>query len=156
MVKYLLTRKWLFATFILFAAGYTGTISAHEGSATLGFDRHFTGVALINCSNNDGESDNLVARIRDNSPSVPGLLVNLQIFKGNKSISVTDNVSGDAEWSPFITLQAGSGGYWVFVNKTDEGERHFDLEYHCHARDAAHTETGIFVHQFGLPEFISE
>lgn len=154
MMQYLSLKKNLIAVFIVITVAYAGVSHAHGGGATLGFESSFTGVAFITCfDDGNGLADNLIARIRDNSVAVPGLLLNLQIFKGNKAISISDTISGDGEWSPFITLQAGPGVYWILVNKTDVDERHFDLEWHCNTRDGVHTGTDIGVSQFGLPKF---
>lgn len=90
----------------------------------------------------------MLARIRDNSPPVCGLLVNLQIYKGNRAISITDTISGDAEFSPFVSLQGGDGVYYVMVNKTNVGQRVFDLEWHCTAASGSHTATDIGILQF--------
>ena len=137
--------------------GYAAGSSAHNAGATLdpnGNVRSFTGVAFITCfDDGNGPADHLIARIRDNSPPVPGLLVNLQIFKGNKSNSITDTVSGDANFTPFITLQGGPGTYWIMVNKTDVGARQFEVEYHCNTKTGVHTGTDIGVSQFGEPAF---
>jgi len=117
--------------------------------------RSFTGMARVNCfDDGNGPADRLVARIRDDSQPEPGLLVNLQIFKGDEANSITDTVSGDADFSPFITVQNGPGVYWIMVNKTNVGARRFVIEYHCIATDGVtHTGTGIFVTQFGEPAF---
>jgi hypothetical protein len=135
--------------------GYAAVSSAHSASATLDPSntiRNFTGMAFVNCfDDGNGPADNLIARIRDNSQPVPGLLVNLQIFKGNKSNSITDTVSGDANFSPFITLRGGTGVYWIMVNKTDVGARLFDVEWHCNTSTGVHTGTDIGVTQFGEP-----
>lgn len=143
---------------VLCLLGYASVSNADSAGATMDASstiRSFTGMAGINCfDDGNGEANQLTARIRDDSPPMPGLLVNLQIFKGNKANSISDTVSGDAEFSPFITLQNGPGVYWVMVNKTDVGERRFVVEYHCIATDGvAHTGTDIFVTQFGEPAF---
>lgn len=137
--------------------GYAAVSNAHNAGATLdpsGNTRSFTGMAFVTCfDDGNGAADNLIARIRDLSPPVPGLLVNLQIFKGNKSNTITDTVSGDANFTPYITLQGGPGTYWIMVNKTDVGARQFDVEYHCNTRTGVHTGTDIGVSQFGEPAF---
>ena len=136
---------------------YAAVNSAHNAGATLDPNsnvRSFTGMAFVTCfDDGNGPADNLIARVRDLSPAVPVLLVNLQIVKGNKSNSITDTVSGDANFTPFITLQGGPGTYWIMVNKTDVGARQFDLEYHCNTRTGVHTGTDIGVSQFGEPAF---
>ncbi len=132
--------------------GYAVSSSAHGGGATMdiaGASRTFTGVVLVSCfDDGNGPAENLIARVRDNSPQVPGLLVNLQVFKGNKAINITDTVSGDADYSPFVTLHGGPGVYFMIINKTDVGARSFDVEWHCNTIDGIHTGTDISVSQF--------
>jgi len=131
------------------------SVKAHGGGAVLdsaGDSRTFTGVAFITCfDDGNGPAENLIARIRDNSPPVDGLLVNLHIFKGNKAVGISDTVSGDADYSPYVTLHGGSGVYNIIVSKTDAGARSFDLEWHCNTVDGVHTGTEIGVTQFGEP-----
>ncbi len=132
--------------------GYVTTSSAHGGGATMdiaGVSRTFTGVVLVSCfDDGNGPAENLIARVRDNSPPVPGLLVNLQVFKGNKAVNITDTNSGDADYSPFVTLHGGPGVYFMIINKTDMGTRSFDAEWHCNTIDGVHTGTEISVSQF--------
>lgn len=140
----------------LVLTAYAGVNYAHDAGAVLdptGTIRNFTGQAAITCFNDDeGRSDRLRVRIRDLSPPVPGLLVNVQIYKQNQSNSITDTISGDADWSPVIVLQGGPGTYGILVNKTDAGARQFELEYHCIASDGVtHTGTDISVSQYGTP-----
>lgn len=145
-------NKALITAFIIFTVGYAGISSAHTAGATLGAERSFTGVAFVNCFDDAGEvADSLIARIRDDSPPVSGLLVNLQIFKNERSIVISDTVSGDADYSPFVKLQGGGGLYAISVSKTDEGARTFVLDYHCNSADDSHVGTDIDVTQFGLP-----
>lgn len=140
--------------FLLF--GHVAFVQAHGGGAVLdhdGISRTFTGVATVSCVNEGGVvTEKLVAKIRDNSPPVPGLLVNLHLFKGNKAVGISDTISGDADYSPPIELHGGPGTYVMIVSKTDEGERSFDLEWHCEAADGTHTGTEIGVTQFGEPQ----
>jgi hypothetical protein len=148
-------KKYLAAAIIACTVGYAGISNAHTAGATLDFDgtvRNFTGMAFVTCNDDgNGPADNIIVRIRDNSPPVPGLLVNLQVYKGNKANSITDTISGDANFSPFITLHGGAGVYWLLVNKTDIGARTFEVEYHCNTADDVHTGTDIGVTQFGVP-----
>lgn len=150
---YIKLQKFLQIIFIMTTAGYAIVGGAHGGSATLdseGTSRIFTGLAQITCSSEVGSepTDHLLARIRDRSPPNDGLLVNLQLHKGQKAVSITDTVSGDAEYSPFVSLQGGNGVYYLMVNKTNVGEREFDLEWHCTAASGSHTDTDIGVLQF--------
>ncbi len=156
-MKNLSMKKNIIATLVACSIGYAGVSSAHDAGATLDADgtiRSFTGLASVDCfDDGSGTEDHLVVSIRDNSPPVPGLMVNVQVVssKGNKVNSITDTVSGDADFSPFIKVQDGKGPYSVIVNKTDVGARDFDLQYHCRTANDVHTGTDIFVHQFGLP-----
>ncbi len=145
-------NKALITAFTIFTVGYAGISSAHTAGAMLGPERSFTAVAYVNCFDDAGQiADSLKARIRDDSPPVPGLIVNLQIFKNGKSIVISDTVSGDADYSPFVKLENGGGEYAISVNKTDVGARTFVIEYHCNSADDSHVGTDIDVTQFGLP-----
>ena len=156
-MRYLTVVKTLVAAFIAVTISHASVAYAHTAGATLdpgNTIRSFTGMAFVTCfDDGNGLADNIIVRIRDNSPPVPGLLVNLQVFKQNKSNSITDTVSGDADFSPFITLQGGGGVYWIMVNKTDVGARSFEVEYHCNTITDIHTGTDIGVTQFGEPSF---
>ena len=153
-MRYRFLRKIFISIFLVGCMlGYATYSSAHGGSGitmdAAGISRTFTGVALVTCfDDGEGPAENLTARIRDNSPPVPGLLVNLQLFKGNKAINITDTVSGDADYSPFVTLHGGPGVYFMIINKTDAGARNFDVEWHCNTVDGIHTGTDISVSQF--------
>ncbi|SER70873.1 hypothetical protein SAMN05421690_10576 [Nitrosomonas sp. Nm51] len=148
-----LLSKFSISFFItVYLLGYAAGSSAHGGGATMdaaGISRTFTAVVLVTCfDDGNGPAENLIARVRDNSPQVPGLLVNMQLFKGNKAVSITDTVSGDADYSPFVTLHGGPGVYFMIVNKTDAGARSVDVEWHCSTVDGIHTGTEISVSQF--------
>ncbi len=134
--------------------GHAAFVHAHGGGATLGYDRSFTGVAVVTCAyDGSGSAADyyLTAQIRDNSPAVPELFTNLHIFKGNQAVSISDTTPGDAHYSPFVELHGGAGVYFVIVSKTDVGERTFDLEWHCMDGNDTHTETELGVTQFGVP-----
>ncbi len=156
-MKYLSMKKNIIAVLVACSVGYSGVSSAHDAGATLdaeGTIESFTALASVDCfDDGSGAPDNLIVSIRDNSPPVPGLMVSVQVVssRGNKAISVTDPVSGDADYSTSIALQDGAGPYSVMVNKTGIGARSFDLIYHCFTADSVHTGTGIHVFQFGLP-----
>ncbi len=161
-MKVLSMRKNIMAVFVACTLGYAGISNAHDAGATMdpsGTIRSFTGLAFVNCFNDgSGPPDNIIVSIRDNSPPVPGLMVNVQVVssKGDKAISISDTVSGDADFSPFVLLQDGAGPYTLIVNKTDIGARDFDLQYHCNTANDVHTGTEIGVFQFGLPPVNSQ
>lgn len=156
-MRYQTAIKTLLAALITVTISHASVAYAHTAGAILdpgNTIRNFTGMAFVTCGDDgNGSADHIIVRIRDNSPPVPGLLVNLQVFKRDKSNSITDTVSGDAEFSPFVTLQGRGGVYWLMVNKTDIGARSFDVEYHCNTLDGVHTGTDIGVTQFGEPSF---
>ena len=137
---------------IIIMAGYAATISAHGGGAALdpvGNKATFTALARVTCyDDGNGPADNLVAKIRDNSPPVPGMFVSLQLLKGSKAISITDITPGDAEYSQSVSLQGGNGVYYMMANKTVAGIRNFEVEWHCMTANNAHTGTDIIVDQF--------
>ncbi|HTQ99233.1 MAG TPA: hypothetical protein VMH83_04550 [Candidatus Acidoferrum sp.] len=127
-------------------------VLAHSASATMdpaGNTPTFTGLARVTCfDDGSGPPALLYAHVRDNSPPVNGLLVNLQILKGTQALSITDPVSGDANYSDALQLQGGAGVYTLILNKTATGARSFDIEYHCLTAAGDHTGTDIIVDQF--------
>src|SRR5690606_31582937 len=114
-------QKILTLAGIILATGYAASISAHGGGATLdpaGNKATFTALARVTCfDDGNGPADHLIARIRDNSAPVPGMFVSLQLLKGSKAISITDTTPGDAQFSPFVPLQAGNGVYFMMADK---------------------------------------
>lgn len=109
----------------------------------------FTGLARVTCfDDGNGNAASLVARVRDNSESIHGLMVNVQIVKGSMALSISDEISGDAGYSDYISLPGGNGEYIMMVNKTAAGPRDFDIEWHCWTATGAHTGTDITVQQF--------
>ncbi len=134
--------------------GYAGFANADDGGATMdpeGVSATFTGFAIVTCSFKDGiPTDYLTASIRDLSPPVDGLMVNLQLLKIDKgmAVSIADTVSGDSKFSDPIQLRGGNGVYYMMVNKTDVGARTFDISYHCMSDTGLHTDTSIGVLQF--------
>lgn len=130
----------------------SGTAAAHSGSAVLdpsGNVDTFTALARITCSDDGtGPAAKLVARIRDKSPPVEHLYLNLQLLKGTRAISISDVTPGDANYTPFIELRGGNGTYYLILNKTMAGVRDFDLEWHCMTADNLHTGTDIIVDQY--------
>lgn len=143
--------KILVAASIIITTCYAATISAHGGGAMLdpaGNKATFTALARVTCFDDGGPADHLVAKIRDNSPPIPGMFVSLQLLKGSKAISVTDTTPGDAQFSEQVSLQGGNGVYLMMVNKTIAGTRDFEVEWHCMTANQVHTGTDIIVDQF--------
>jgi hypothetical protein len=125
---------------------------AHSTRATIdpaGNSATFTGLARVTCfDDGGGPAAQLMARVRDNSAPVANLLLNLQLLKGTSAISISDTVSGDANYSDFIALSGGNGTYTMMLNKTAAGARNFDIEWHCVTGSGQHTGTDIIVDQF--------
>jgi hypothetical protein len=136
----------------MLAAGYPSAGLTHSAGATLdanGTTLSATGLAAIACfDDGSGEPHQLFAQIRDLSEPVDGLLLNVQLLKGNKATNSTDPISGDGEYSPGVVLEGGPGIYYIMVNKTGPGPRAFDVVWHCETADNFHTGTSITVLQF--------
>ncbi|WP_292917330.1 hypothetical protein [Nitrosomonas sp.] len=132
--------------------GCVNLSKAHEAGTVMdsgGTVAGFTGYALVTCyDNGNGPADHLLASVRDLSKPQDGLLVNLQVIKGNRAISTTDAVSGDASYSPEVKIHGGNGSYLLLVNKTKAGARSFAVSYHCITASDTHTGTDIAVQQF--------
>lgn len=145
-------KKTLAGMISIVMLAYPGLSSAHDAGATMdpnGTVAAFTGYALVTCSDDgNGPADYLIASIKDLSPPQDKLLVNLQIIKGNRAISTTDPVSGDASYSPEVKVRGGNGTYLLLVNKTKAGSRSFAVSYHCMTANNLHTGTDIVVNQF--------
>ncbi len=126
--------------------------SAHGGGAVMdpaGNKASFTAYASITCfDDGNGPASYLTARVRDNSAPLAGMVVSLQLLKGSRAISVSDTVSGDANYSAFVSLPGGNGVYSLLLNKSLAGARSFDLEWHCMTAGDVHTGTDIVVNQF--------
>jgi hypothetical protein len=144
--------KVLLSASVIVTTGYAAICGAHGGGAVLdpaGNKATFTALARVTCfDDGNGAADYLVAKIRDNSPPVPGMFVSLQLLKGSKAISITDTTPGDADFSPEVTLQGGNGTYFMMADKTMAGARNFEVEWHCKTATGVHTGTDLFVDQF--------
>lgn len=145
-------KKTLISIFSIMVLGYVRLSGAHDAGTVMdssGTVASFTGYALVTCfDNGNGPADHLRASVKDLSRPQDGLLVNLQIIKGNRAISTTDPISGDANFSPEVKVHGGNGTYLLLVNKTKAGARSFSVSYHCMTASNAHTGTDIAVQQF--------
>lgn len=142
----------LVAAPLLAAAGHSSMCWAHNAGATLDARGNLvsaTGLAQVTCfDDGSGEPHHLFTQIRDSSPPVDGLLLSIQLLKGNKAINSTDPISGDPDYSPGVSLDGGPGVYYMMVNKTGAGPRTFDVIWHCRTSANIHTGTSIRVLQF--------
>ena len=152
MTTRLINKVALSAAILSFGIYSTAHAHSYEGLATIdagGNNPSATALALMTCfDDGNGEPAKLFVQLRDKSAPVDGLLLSVQIYKGNKATSITDPVSGDANYSQAVELNAGPGTYWVMLNKTAAGPRRFDLIWHCVTADDIHTGTEIVIKQF--------
>ena len=147
------TPKILLKTALLLVSGAFSTMGyAHSAGATTDADdnnANATILAAITCfDDGNGEPEGLFAQVKDLSEPVEGLFISIQLYKGLKATSDTDTVSGDADYSEGVQLDAGPGVYQILVNKTDAGARRFDVIWHCMTEDHVHTGTDILLRQF--------
>lgn len=124
---------------------------AHSVAGTFdpaGGNPHATVYADITCfDDGNGAAAALYARIKDLSAPVAGLLVNLQLQKGNSATNTSDPGVGDADFGPAVQLNAGEGVYRLLINKTAAGARTVELEYHCLTATGVHTGTDAVARQ---------
>ena len=145
--------KLLLKTVLCIASGVFSTNGfAHSAGATTdadGSNANATILAAIACfDDGNGEPAGLFAQVKDLSDPEEGLLISIQLYKGIKAVSDTDTVSGDADYSEGVQLDAGLGVYQILVNKTDIGARWFDVIWHCMTENHVHTGTDITLRQF--------
>ncbi len=140
------------AALLLANCAFSSNSFAHSAGATLGADgknANATALAAVTCfDDGNGKPAGLFTQIKDLSDPVPGLLINIQLYKGIQATSTTDTVSGDADYSKGVQLNGGPGVYQMIVDKTDKGPRRFDVIWHCMTADHLHTGTDITVRQF--------
>lgn len=138
------------AAFCLSVAN-AGIALAHSGGGVIdaaGTNASATDLAAVTCyDDGNGAPHHLFGQVLDASKPVPGLLVSFQIYKGLQMITSTDAVSGDAFYSPGVSLNGGAGQYMISVSKTAAGARTFDVIWHCMTKDDIHTGTDINVYQ---------
>ena len=147
------TPKILLKIVLLLASSAFSTIGfAHSAGAITdadGNNANSTILAAITCEDDGhGEPEGLFAQIKDLSEPVEGLLISIQLYKGLIATSDTDMVSGDADYSEGVQLNAGPGVYQLMVTKTDFGPRVFDVIWHCMTEDHDHTGTDITLRQY--------
>lgn len=128
--------------------GLVNSAAAHTAGGPIGFDASATDLAAVHCFNDgNGEPDNLTINIEDLSPPQPGLLMSMQVFKGDKMTNITDTISGDGKPSASVSLKAGKGTYFISVNKTGAGVRTFSATWHCNTSNNLHTGSEVDVLQ---------
>lgn len=136
--------KTIMTASLLLATGYAGLASAHTqsgavGVATTGVAR--TDVYRVTCI---APAAKLYLHVKDLAP-VKAPLVSTQATKGTASSALsTDTVDGDANYSPAVTLVAGTGDYTLKVNKsasTVVGIETYVAEFHCQDAGGNHTDT---------------
>jgi hypothetical protein len=151
MMKNASLKKAFLTASILAAVGYAGAALAHSGGGAMdpgSNNASATDLAAVTCyDDGNGAPDHLYGQIKDMSAPVQGLLLNFHIYKGLQMITSTDSVSGDANYSPVVKLNGGSGVYYISATKTAAGVRLFDVIWHCETSGGIHTGTDIVVYQ---------
>ncbi|NOQ63396.1 MAG: hypothetical protein GQ582_02650 [Methyloprofundus sp.] len=145
-------KSRLNAVLLIVSAAFSTNSFAHSAGATTDANHanaNATVLAAVSCfDDGNGEPEGLFTQIKDLSEPEEGLLISIQLYKGLKAISDTDTISGDADYSEGVQLNAGPGVYQMIVNKTDAGARKFDVIWHCMTEDHTHTGTDITLRQF--------
>jgi len=149
-MKIVSLKKAFITASILAAVGYAGSALAHSGGAVLdpgSNNASATDLAAITCfDDGSGPADHLIGQIKDMSAS-GGPLLSFHIYKGNQMTTSTDTVSGDANFSPLVSLRGGPGTYFISATKTGPGARLFEASWHCETAGNVHTGTDITVLQ---------
>jgi hypothetical protein len=149
-MKYAFKKTFITAS-ILVAVGYVGTALAHSGGATVdpgSNNASATDLAAVTCfDDGNGPPHYLFGQIKDLSQPVAGLLLSFQIYKGNQMTTITDTISGDANYSQGIKLNGGPGVYYISASKTRAGIRVFEVTWHCQTSSDIHTGTDLVVLQ---------
>ncbi|MDD5320862.1 MAG: hypothetical protein PHD43_09675 [Methylococcales bacterium] len=144
-------KKTFITVLILAAVEYSGAALAHSGGGPIDSGSNnasATDLAAVTCfDDGNGAPAKLFGQIKDMSPPVPGLLLSFHIFKGQQMTTSTDTVSGDASYSPGVSLNGGPGVYYISATKTAAGVRLFDVNWHCMTSGDIHTGTNITVLQ---------
>lgn len=146
------TNRLLQTALLVASSAFSSVVLAHSAGATLGAagtNPSATALAAVSCfDDGNGKPEGLFVQIKDESDPEPGLLINIQLYKGLQAISITDPISGDADYSEGVQLNGGAGVYQLIVDKTGIGPRRFDVIWHCMTADHVHTGTDITVRQF--------
>lgn len=144
-------KNTLVAVPLLIALGQADIALAHSGGGAIdsgGTNASATDLAAVTCyDDGNGTPHHLFGQVKDFSDPVPGLLVSFHIYKGQQMTTSTDTVSGDASYSPGVSLNGGAGVYYISVTKTAAGVRIFDVIWHCVTSGDVHTGTDIVVYQ---------
>ena len=140
-------RRTLALTLPLLSVGFTAPAVAHDlNFKTLGFNTgaSATDVWEVGCLNSAtlGDSERLVAQIKDLVNNDTNLL-SILIYKNGKAISATDNIGGDAGYSPLVSLNGGNGTYTMMVTRSQASFQAYSITYHCESAAGDHTPTTV-------------
>lgn len=104
------------------AATLSGTLPASATAAHLLF---------LDCSDSGtGAPLSATVQVRDLAPvAVP--VVSVQLRKGAAATNSSDDGDGDAVASPLVFVNAGSGRYDVYVDKTAAGDEAYEVSAQC-------------------------
>ena len=113
------------------AFSLAGAASAATQSGSLAAAAASGSPFRVTCSDDGaGAPASLAVQVRDDPPAAAAL-VSVQVRKGSSASSATDPAEGDADPSPLVFVNGGSGVYDVYVDKTAAGVEGYTLGYQC-------------------------
>jgi len=124
----------------LFMTGFTNSVSAHDLRFKTLMPANGAGatdVWEVGCQN----SQRLVAQVKDHELDTN--IVSLLLYKDGKAVTTTDSVGGNGDYSPLVSLNAGSGTYSMMVNHSRAGFKLYSITYHCENASGSHTPTTV-------------
>ena len=138
------TIKQTFVVATLLAGSiHAGIVSAHDQGGGLGNPIGATDMYQVDCFNDgSGNADRLSFSILDLAP-VAAPVISAQVYKYPRAANTTDQVDGNAAYSPKISVKGGNGAYTVIIDKSKAGAEAYSFQYHCETSSGAHTGTGI-------------
>jgi hypothetical protein len=141
IMKTLINKTALISALLL---AFSGIVAADGLSDSLGNPANATDYYVVDCQDDGrGPPNQLTVQVADNLPSAAPV-VSVQVTKDFGAFNSTDQIDGDALFSPWVTLKGGAGSYFITVDKSKAGVESYSLTYHCQTSTGVHTGTSIF------------
>ncbi len=124
----------------LFSVGLATSVSAHDLRFKTLMPANGVGatdVWEVGCQN----SQRLVAQVKDHDLDTNKVV--LILYKDGKAVTSTDLVGEDSDYSPLVSLSAGSGTYSMMVGHNKPGFKLYSITYHCENASGSHTPTTV-------------
>ncbi|MGY6215808.1 hypothetical protein ACW73L_11675 [Methylolobus aquaticus] len=117
---------------VLAGIGLAPGVLAHTQGGSLGSPAAATDYYTVTCSDDgNGAPLSLAVQVQDLLPA-GSALVSVTAKKGNAVTHSTDiGTDGDANPSPVVYLNGGSGVYDLMVSKSRSGAETYTLIFHC-------------------------